>query len=94
MLSKGRSSKNQFLSGPDQREYLRKIREAAENGDINAMGWMVMISNTNEQSKQLNKTISGWVGDDQDPKKGILSKIRENSPLSQQLPENKNAHND
>ena len=90
MSNNGRTTKNQFLSASDQRQYMAKLREAAEKGDINAMGWMVMLSNQDKHQKsQAKLSHAGWVGEKNDPKQQILNTIRENDPDSQQLPENK-----
>lgn len=88
MFKKGRNSKNIYLSQADQREYMKNLRTAAETGDVNAMGWMVLLSKQTTPSPVRGGYGSGWVGDDQDPKEQILTVIRQNDPKSEQLPEN------
>lgn len=90
MLSKGRIRKNIYLSQADQREYMKMLREAAESGDVNAMGWMVMLSKVEGITPSPTKT-SGWAGDDSDPKEAILAALRTLDPNSKQLPENQEA---
>ena len=91
MIQAGRTSKNMYLSQADQRLYMRNLRTAAEAGDVNAMGWMVQLSKQSalESVRGSGGFLSGWVGDDQDPKGKILLSLRENDPDSGQLPENK-----
>ena len=44
MLQKGRKQNNKLPGVADSRAYLAKMRAAAELGDINAMGWLVFLS--------------------------------------------------
>lgn len=98
-----RSGKNLMPSKADQREYLKRIRQAAdEKGDIVAMGVLLALSrvddllkNSAEIAQHIDGGIfnlaghGGWTGDDSDPKEDILAAIRKNNPSSEQLPRNK-----
>lgn len=51
MLQQGRSQTNKLPSKTDSRNYLTKIREEADQGDVNAMGWLVLISEFKKAAK-------------------------------------------
>lgn len=98
-----RSGKNLMPSKADQREYLKRIRQAAdEKGDIVAMGVLLALSrvddllkNSTEIAQHIDGGIfnlaghGGWSADESYTQKNILAAIRQNNPDSEQLPENK-----
>lgn len=100
-LNKGRTGQNLMPSKAVQREYLKAIRENADDGDIVAMGVLLALSrvddllkNSSEITQHIDNGIlnlpghGGWSGDKNDPKEIILAAIRQNDPKSKQLPEN------
>lgn len=100
-LTAGREGKNLMPSKADQRAYLKKIREAADGGDILAMAAILglarldeLLNTDKEIAMHMDSGIlnlpghGGWRGDANDQHDAILAKIRENDPQSKQLPEN------
>lgn len=88
-LNAGREGKNLMPSKADQRTYLKRLREAANSGDITAMAALLNLAKLDELIKAQRPAVqSGWVGDEGDPKAAILAAIRTNEPDSKQLPEN------
>lgn len=88
-LNAGREGKNLMPSKADQRAYLKRLREAADGGDITAMAVLLNLAKLDELIKAQRPAVqSGWVGDKNDPKAAVLAAIRANEPSSKQLPEN------
>lgn len=76
---------------PEQRAYLKKIREAADRGDLQAMEALLNIVHLQHIDSGITQLLgqnSGWAGDANDPKEKILAAIRANDPASKQLTEN------
>ncbi|MBU3824676.1 MAG: hypothetical protein H9917_07610 [Candidatus Oceanisphaera merdipullorum] len=98
-IKAGREGKNIMPSKADQRDYMKKIRAAADAGDVNAMVGILIITNQEALSKEIKEHIDsgiinlpghgGWCGELGDPKQSILEEIRKQNPKSKQLPENK-----
>ena len=84
-MARPTGSKNLRLSLQDKSRYLNSLRANADKGDVDAMGWLLHLS---DNAKNPQKP-SGWKGDENDQYQNILSEIRRNDPRSQQLPENK-----
>lgn len=88
-LNAGRDGKNLMPSKADQRTYMKRLREAADGGDITAMAALLNMSKLDELIKAQRPAVkSGWAGDEGDPKPAVLAAIRANDPTSKQLPEN------
>lgn len=60
MKSQTSRGKNVHLSKADQQRYLKQLREAAESGDVIAMGLMVIASKI-EQSTDSQSSSQGSV---------------------------------
>lgn len=45
MLQRGRKQANHLPGEGDRKAYLKSLRCAADQGDINAMGWLVFLAN-------------------------------------------------
>ena len=88
-LTVGREGKNLMPSKADQRAYLKKIRDAADGGDVMAMAAILGLARLDDLLKAApSPSASGWVGDADDPGDQIRATIRANDPSSKQLPEN------
>ena len=88
-LTVGREGKNLMPSKADQRAYLKKIRDAADGGDVMAMAAILGLARLDDLLKAKRPpTASGWIGDAADPGDQIRATIRVNDPSSKQLPEN------
>jgi len=59
-LNVGRSGKNLMPSKADQRAYLKKIREAADRGEVIAMAALLMLSRLDDMDRQHKEIAQSY----------------------------------